>query len=334
MKILQPLLAVLMVILANASIAQPSATAVPIIRGGQAVIVVVADYHKAMDFYHDFMGLEFAATPQPRAFRAMPKGIDDLYDVDSDQLRNQLLLVPGSDVGIELDQFDERADQPARVRLQDTGTTFLSFTVRDLDVMLTRLKNGGAEVVTPGGRPVTLETQERVIFLKDPNGLFLRLVQPDPLPAARTAANILGMSVGITIGDTGTTMQAYSELFGMDFRAGSAFATDTMLAAAGMPAARYRKSLGSLPNSAFSLEFWEFAGADRKSTTLRAHDPGVAILRFRSREADIDQIARNLEQANVRMVSRSRTPVVWMGGTRLIMSRDFNNLHWEFLGTN
>lgn len=334
MKILQTAVTTLMTLLAGPLLAQTSGTAVPILPGGQAVIVVVADYHKSMDFYHDFLGLEFAAIPQPRAFRAMPKGIDDLYDVKSDQLRNQLLRVPGSEIGIELDQFDERTDQPARVRLQDPGTTFLSFTVRDIDAMLTRLKNGGAEVVTPSGQPVTLETKERVIFLKDPNGLFLRLVQPDPLPTAQGTANILGMSVVVAIDDTAATMKAYRELFGMDFRMGADFATDKIMEAAGTAAARYRMSTGSLPNSSFNLEFWEFAGIDRKPTTLRSHDPGVPILRLRSPEGDIDAIASSLEKANVRIVSTSRKPIVWMGGTRIIMARDFNNLHWEFLGTN
>ena len=331
MKVLQA--ALITMISAVTAVAQTSGPTVPIVPGGQAIVLVVADYDKSMDFYHDFMGLDFAAIPQPRAFRAMPTGIDDLYDTRSTQLRNQLLRIPGSEVGIELIQFDELDDQPARVRLQDPGATFLSFTVRDIDTLLTRLKHGGAEVVSPGGEAVTVETGARVVFLKDPNGLILRLVQPDSVPSSQSAANILGLSVGVTIGDTEKTMNLYRELFNMDFRMGSSFTADEMMAAASTPEARYRKSMGSLPNSSISLEFWEFTDIDREPTVLGVHDPGVPILRFRAREMDIDLIASALNRRNVPIVTRSREPIVWMGGTRIIMARDLNNLHWEFIGS-
>src|SRR5262245_28813558 len=206
MKTVQAALMAIVAVTTNTLGAQTQQRTVPVVSGGQAVVVMVADYDKSMDFYHDFMGLDFPAIPAPRAFRPMPSGIDDLYDTPSAKIRNQLLRIPGTDLGIELEQFDERDNRPARVRLQDPGTTFLSFTVRDIDTMLTRLKNGGAEVVSPGGQTVTLDTKARVIFLKDPNGLFLRLVQPASVPSAQSAANILGMSVGVAIGETEATM--------------------------------------------------------------------------------------------------------------------------------
>lgn len=324
----------LMAGLATTLAAQTGTRAVPIAAGGQALVVGVADYDRSMDFYHDFMGLEFAAIPAPRAFRAVPSGIDDLYDNRAARFRNQLLRVPGSELGIELIQFEGLPNQPARVSLQNTGATFLSFTVRDLDTLLTRLKNGGAEIVSPGGQAVTLETKERAVVLKDPNGLFLRLVQPAsvPAPSSPSAANILGMSMGVTIGDSDATMKLYRSVFNMDFRMGASFATDQMMAAAGMPDARYRKSAGVLPNSPLNFEFWEFAGVDKKPIALQVHDPGVAILRLRALESNIDLIDDTLSRANVPSVTRSRKPILWMGGTHIIMARDPNSLYWEFIG--
>src|SRR5262245_38347613 len=101
MRVPQAFILTLAAALVNTLPAQTSHGTVPIVPGGHAIVLVVADYHKSMDFYHDFMGLDFAAIPQPRAFRAMPKGIDDLYDTPSTLLRNQLLRVPGSETGIE-----------------------------------------------------------------------------------------------------------------------------------------------------------------------------------------------------------------------------------------
>jgi hypothetical protein len=56
----------------------------------------------------------------------------------------------------------------------------LQVMVRDVDSLLKTLKAGGAAVVTIGGEPVNMGPL-RIAVVRDPNNLFLELIQrPQP----------------------------------------------------------------------------------------------------------------------------------------------------------
>jgi len=97
------------------------------------------------------------------------------------QYRSTVLQIPGTQVSIEFPQFKDIDRKPLHTRLQDPGTAVLQLEVRNVDNVLKTLKTAGATVITVGGEPVdvTIGTGAtlRIAIVRDPNNLFLELIQ-------------------------------------------------------------------------------------------------------------------------------------------------------------
>lgn len=57
------------------------------------------------------------------------------------------------------------------------GTAILQLMVRDLNSLLNKLKAGAATIVSMGGEPVKLGGNTRIVIVRDPNNLFLELIE-------------------------------------------------------------------------------------------------------------------------------------------------------------
>ena len=120
-------------------------------------------------------------------------------------------------------------------------------------------------MVTPGGAPLTFGANNaRGVIVRDPDGHFVELLQPSPLPetSAPPESNIIDARVRITVADTDRAMQLYRDQFQFQPQVGS-FGTIPLLDLMGLKGSQVRLTTAQVPGSALRMEFVEIKGADR-----------------------------------------------------------------------
>jgi catechol 2,3-dioxygenase-like lactoylglutathione lyase family enzyme len=275
-------------------------------------IHAVSSLDRSLEFYHDVLGLELQrgrgapANPAPAAFVETPE-ILRLYNAVGGQFRVGTAMSAESPMRAELAEFKGVEPRPVRPRFQDPGATNLILTVRNLDLVMARVKESATPVVTVGGQPIAFRdgaARIRAVVLQDPDGFFVELAERDPAPATTAPAesNVIGMGFGVTVGDTERMVRPFRDALGFELHVGSFASDPEVLALMGTPGARYRKTTALVPGSSFQVEFLEFAGIDRKPVHSSApHDPGSPVLRLRVR--DVDSVLKALGSAGVKVAS-------------------------------
>lgn len=287
-------------------------------------IHVVANLDKSIEFYRDVIGLQLTGAPGPHLFSASAI-VSSLYDAVGKDSRVASLRIPGSDMAVEMVEFKDIASSPTRPRLQDPGAITLRLLVRDLDAVMGRVKQASTPIVTTGGEPVNLNGSAgmtREVVVQDPDGIFIRLTQPDPVPvtSAPATANVIGAGFGVTVSDIAKTAPLYRDVLGFPLRLDAAFHTDEAeLRVTGTPGAQYRRSTALVPGTAFQVEFLEFKGVDRRPAHLAIHDPGASVLRLRVR--DLDSLLPALKMAGAPVASAGGEPVS-LGRGRAVIVRE------------
>jgi catechol 2,3-dioxygenase-like lactoylglutathione lyase family enzyme len=310
----------------------PAAASAGDVLGVGNFIHVVANLDKSIEFYRDGIGLELTGAPGPHLFSASAV-VSGLYDAPGTS-RVASLRIPGSEMAVEMVEFKDIVSTPAPLRIQDPGAILLHLTVRDLDTVMARLKQAKVPVMTTGGQPVTLggaAGNTREVLVRDPDGIFIRLTQPDPVPAstAPATANVIGAGFGVTIADTEKSMQLYREALGFRPQMEAAFhADEKQMAVTGTPGAQFRRSTALVPGGTFQLEFLEFKGAAPSAAHPAIHDPGSSVLRLRVR--DVDTVVKALKAAGLPIVSAGGE-VVTFGRSRAVILREPNNLFLQAL---
>ena len=176
------------------------------------ILSVIDDLDKAEAFYHRLLGLEANAGDVRARLEWYPESpfLDDIYRTKGNS-RNFVLRVPGSDLGVEIEQFSGAKGKRLNTHLQDPGALQLIFTVNNIDNVANYLAKGGAKILTAGGKPVSVKYgagTARAILFEDFNGWFVQLVQPDIPPAPRGIngagpnSYITGVTIAITVEDT------------------------------------------------------------------------------------------------------------------------------------
>ena len=161
----------------------------PAAAGSNANIVGVRVRHtvenleRALPLYRDALGLQGSAEVPP--YRADPSVLALLALPPSAQYRVATLTVPTSGLMIELREFKgaRRAAVPARV--QDPGSTRIQLRVADIDAAVAALTQAGGTFMSTGGKPLDLpagNTTLKVGIVRDPDGLFVVLIQAPPAP--------------------------------------------------------------------------------------------------------------------------------------------------------
>src|SRR5437588_360657 len=116
------------------------------------------------------------------------------------------------------------------------STPVMVLQVRDMDRMAAKLKAAGTTIVTAGGAPVNptgnANSKLREVLIRDPDGFFVELQQPDPLPAAAasTTGDILGGSVQLSIEDSAKTVAFLRDAIGFSARPTGQLATNPVVA--------------------------------------------------------------------------------------------------------
>lgn len=151
---------------------------------GVRVRHTVANLERSFALYRDALGLR--GGPQvPLQYIGDP-GVLDLLGLPHDvQYRFTILSVPASGLGIELIEFKgaRRPDEPARIA--NAGSTRIQLLVADIDAAVATVTSAGGTVVSTGGQPLDLPAGDgtvKVGIVRDPDDLFLVLVQAPPAP--------------------------------------------------------------------------------------------------------------------------------------------------------
>ncbi len=132
----------------------------------------VLDTEQTVKFYRDLLGFQLKVGDTFNNNKLMA----ETAGVPGAQFRQSSGQIPGSSVRITFIEFKDTDRKPLHTRLQDPGTALLQLRVRDVDALVKTLKASGAEIVTAGGEPVT-RGNLRLAIVRDPNNLFLELIQ-------------------------------------------------------------------------------------------------------------------------------------------------------------
>jgi len=139
---------------------------------GASFELTIADTDKTITFYRDLLGL----LPTAGAAFNGDALMADTAGTPGARFRQSRVQVPGTSDVIRLIEFAGIDRQPLGSRLQDPGMAMLQVMVRDVDALVAVLKAGGASIVTVGGAPLDFGPL-RIAVVRDPNNLFLELIQ-------------------------------------------------------------------------------------------------------------------------------------------------------------
>src|SRR5262249_34598384 len=163
-----------------------------------------------------------------------------------------------------------------RPRPQDPGGTTLILLVRDIAAAFAPLKKAGVAVITPGGEPLAFGPNNGVrgVIVSDPDGHYVELLQPNPLPdtTAPANSNIIGARVRITVADTEQTMRVYRDVLRMQPQIGE-FSAIPLVDLLGLKGSQLRLTNAQIPGSPVRLEFVELKGVARTPVRPRLQDP-------------------------------------------------------------
>ena len=158
------------------SIAPPPVTAgTPGNVLGAGFELTIEDTDKTVAFYRDFLGMRPIVGESFNGDKLMA----DTAGTPGAQFRQSRAQIPDTSDAIRFIEFRGIDRKPLSTRLQDPGMAMLQIMVRDVDALLMRLKAAGVQVVTAGGAPLDFGPL-RIAVVRDPNNLFLELIQRPP----------------------------------------------------------------------------------------------------------------------------------------------------------
>ena len=265
---------------------------------------IIGDLDRSLAFYEGLLGLQVPpARDGQRPFFTNP-GLHRMFGTTGFSERHTDARIPGTSMGIEMIEYHDGIGRtPVRPRHQDPGAVTLVLLVRDVDATHRRLTARGANVLTPGGKPVAIDGAQSVL-IEDPDGRPIELRQPTvPLPSnAPAGSEIVGGRLAITVADLDKTAAVFRDVLGFQVGEPTAFVTDRAFAAlSGVRGARIRRGLAQAPGTAQVFEFMEFTGLDRTPIASRIQDPGSVRIQMMVR--GIDEVAAAMTRAGARIVS-------------------------------
>ncbi len=303
-----------------------------VVGSGNFFSPIVGDLDKALAFYREGLGLDVQGAP---ANADANPALRNMFGLPDAALRWSIGRPAGMRTGVEIVEIKKAAGTPLERRLQDSGAFMLIVLVRDIDATFGRLKQLGAPVVTKGGAPIPVPggaRKSRAVIVKDPDGHFVELFQPDPLPesTATPAPNLIDVRVRLAVSDVEKETRLYRDALGLAVRAPGEFAKDpAVLDMMGLPAgAEYRASMFTVPTTGLIFELIDFKGVDRRVVRGNIQDPGSTRIQLQVK--DVDATIAALKQAGGSVVSTGGSAVELPGRggatTRVAIVRDPNNL--------
>jgi len=128
--------------------------------------VTVADLDRAVAFYRDVLELDVRN-------RFSVGGDAFATGVDVDGASADFAHMDAGDARIELVEYDPEGDTRTNGQLNQPGATHLGLSVTDLDSVYAGLP----ENVETLSEPQTTESGTRILFLRDPDGTLIELLE-------------------------------------------------------------------------------------------------------------------------------------------------------------
>jgi predicted enzyme related to lactoylglutathione lyase len=304
---------------------------IPVSLGAEVIGVgnfshIVADMDRAVIFYEEVLQLE--PDTLPTEFSGNP-AIMRLGNTPGGQSRIATFNIPGSELGVELIEYTDIDRQPIQTRFQDPGAALVQLRVKNLDGILARLENSQGQIWTPSGEPVSVGGNGRIIFLKDPDGFFVEVIEGEA-PDTAAAGNVYGGNFELIINDTDQNAAFYRDGLGLDPQVSDGF-DDTVLLTNTVNAlgAGFRRTVLTLNDTQLNMAFLEFQGINRKPMNSRVQDPGTSILQIIT--DDVIAMSEQIVAAGGTLVPLDG-PVDFGGGRYISLLRDPNNLFIELMG--
>lgn len=289
---------------------------------------------KTLPFYRDVLGLPVNGAGDP--LTAKPQKLDDEMSkftaTKGMSFRGATFRIPNAAFGFELTEFTGGSRKPVSANLQDIGAATLALQVRDIEKVLAKVKASGATIVTIGGVPVNptgnANSSFREILVRDPDGFFVELQQPDPLPSI--TGDILGGAVQLSIGDSAKTVAFLRDAIGFNARPTGALGTNTTVAnLIGLPTAQWRITHGSIPVSTLDFGLIEYSGVPRAKLVAGAEDPGSPAFTMVVR--DVNAAVDQWTKAGGTVATTGGKAIVRANGAGNVFVRDVNGFMWELI---
>jgi len=290
---------------------------------------------KTVPFYRDVLGLPVNGARDPLV--QQPQKLDDdmskFTATKGMSFRGATFRIPNATFGFELTEFTGGPRKPVRPNIQDIGAATLALQVRDIEKVLSKVKSSGATIVTLGGAPVNPtgnpNSKLREIVVRDPDGFFVELQQPDPLPANATG-DILGASVQFSIENSEKTVAFLRTAIGFNARPTGALGTNATVAnLIGLPGAKWRITHGSIPGTTLDFGLIEYDGVPRAKLAAGAEDPGSPA--FTVVVSDVNAAVDQWKKAGGTVATTGGNAVVRANGAGNVFVRDVNGLMWELI---
>ncbi len=312
----------------------------------------VGDLPDIIHFYSDLIGLGLVG-PRTAPLRFMVShplaefaelGEDaNAYDSVS---RVSLLPIPGTaataggpQMTIEAIEIKGIRSRPYRPALTDPGASYLKLIVRDLNATLAALKSERTPIITIGGDPVELSGwpgmtgRIRAIFVRDPDGYPVELMQVTPAPPSTAPADskVLGARVTVVVDNLEATCRMYRRLVGpaLKFWVSPTLLGDEAYETLTNHAGRFRLAVAMVPGSPVALELIEYANHNRHFKRAYIQDPGTAHFLFMTQDDDV--IIRRVRAAHLHTLSRSNAPVYLSSTVRSFFVPDPQGFWLEFM---
>ncbi len=312
----------------------------------------VGDLPDIVHFYSDLIGLGMVG-PRTAPLRFMVShplaefaelGEDaNAYDSVS---RVSLLPIPGTAAApggplmtIEAIEIKGIHSRPYRPAMSDPGASYLKLIVRDLDATLAVLKSERTPVITVGGNPVELAAwpgmsgQIRAVFVRDPDGYPVELMQltPTPQSTAPAGSKVLGARVAVVVDNLEATCRMYRRLVGpgLQFWVSPTLLGDESYEKLTNNAGRFRLAEAMVPGSPVALELIEYANHDRHFKRAYIQDPDTAHFLFMTKDDDV--IIQRVRAAHLHTLSRSNAPVYLSSTVRSMFVPDPQGFWLEFM---
>lgn len=312
----------------------------------------VGDLPDIVHFYSDLIGLGIVGprtAPRPfmvsHALAEFAELGEDANAYDSVS-RVALLPIPGTSAAagrplmtIEAIEIKGIRSRPYRPAMSDPGASYLKLLVPNLDATLAVLESERVPVITAGGHPVELSGwpglrgSVRAVFVRDPDGYPVELMQITPQPASTAApgSKVLGARVAVVVNDLATTCRMYRRLAGPDlkFWESRGWLGGTVHTELTGVQGRFRLAEALVPGSPVVLELIEYQHHERSFPHAYIQDPGTAHFMLVTKDDDV--IIQRVHAAHLHTLSRSNAPVALGPTTRSFFVPDPQGFWLEFM---
>jgi catechol 2,3-dioxygenase-like lactoylglutathione lyase family enzyme len=312
----------------------------------------IADTQNIIHFYSDLIGFglvgardatrNFMVSHPLAEFAELGEGDQNAYDSVS---RVALLPIPGTalkagdpEMTIEAIEIKGIKSQPYHPAMSDPGASYIKIIVRDLDKTLAALKAERTPVITQAGNPVELSWpgiggRIRAIFVRDPDGYPVQLMEITPTPASTAAANarVLGARVTLVVDNLEETCRMYQSLVGPDFKfwlSPTLMGDKTYEGLSNTPG-QFRLAQAMVPGSPVVMEFIEYKTHSKTFRKANIQDPGTAHFLFMSKDDDV--MIQRVHAAKLHTLSKSNAPVYLSPTVRSFFVPDPQGFWMEFM---